>query len=121
MWRFIREPSSAVWLAVKKNDGSRDECCRHEKPNRELAEHYEQLRSDALSRPAGRAPALGLALFLRKGMTAWMRTWSSYIQVAAPETAPLPGAVQTWPLDIRAQMTAILAGMILTQQLGANR
>ena len=90
-------------------------------PKRELAEHYEQLRSDALSRPNGRAPAPGLALFLRQGMTAWMRTWFTYVQIAAPEAAALPGAVQPWPLDIRAQMIAILAGMILTQQLEANR
>jgi hypothetical protein len=50
-----------------------------------------------------------------------MRIWSPYIQVAAPETVPLPGAVQPWPLDIRAQMTAILAGMVLNPQPEVNR
>jgi hypothetical protein len=117
---------NAVWLAVKKNGANQDEVCRHETPNRDLAEHYEQLRSDALSRPTDRAPAPGLALFLRQGMTAWMRTWSQIAapkntQAAAPETAALPSAGEPWPLDIRAQMTAILAGMILTQQLEGSR
>jgi hypothetical protein len=84
--------------------------------NDALVAHYEHLRSDALSLEAGRSPAPGLALFLRKGMTAWMRAWSPCMN-AAPEMALPPSAKQSSPPEIRAQLAAILAAMILGQKL----
>src|ERR1035441_3523503 len=71
----------------------------------------------ALWASAANSPAPGLALFLRKGMTAWMRAWSPYTPNAAPEMALPPSANQSSPPDIRAQLTALLAGMILGQHL----
>ncbi|MCC6153792.1 MAG: hypothetical protein IT367_08555 [Candidatus Hydrogenedentes bacterium] len=80
--------------------------------------HYEQLRNDALSPAAGRSPAPGLALFLRKGMIAWMRAWSCLPNPAA-EVLPPPAATSSCPQDIRAQLAVLLAGLILGQQLEA--
>src|SRR5207245_788496 len=41
----------------------------------DLAAHYEQLRRDAMGRSTSGGQGLGLALFLRSGMTAWMEAW----------------------------------------------
>jgi hypothetical protein len=61
-----------------------------------LTEGYEVLREAVL---AGRAGGLGLALFLREGMAAWMRAWDGPrpgARVAAPprrgSDAPAGGA-----------------------------
>lgn len=82
---------------------------------------YEQLRKDALSSAAALCPAPGLALFLRKGMAAWMRAWSPCVQNAAPETVPRPDTPPPCPLDVRTQLAGILACMILDQQLEITR
>lgn len=91
--------------------------------NHDLAIQYEQLRKDALSLRAGYAIPPGLALFLRNGMLAWMRAWSPCKQNANPETAPQsnsPHAAPHCSLEIRTQMAAILASMILGQQWEAT-
>ena len=91
-----------------------------EKRNDDWVAHYEQLRNDALSRPAGHVPAPGLALFLRKGMAAWMHAWSCCMPKPAPETASLPDAAPTCSVDLRTQIAVILAGMILGRQPEAS-
>ena len=53
----------------------------------DLAAHYEQLRRDAIGRPAHGGAGLGLALFLRRGMTAWMQAWSECAGNIEPEHA----------------------------------
>jgi len=82
----------------------------------DLVAGYKQLRNDALSLPAGHTPTPGLALFLRKGLTAWMRVWSSCIPKPTQETALLPGAVPSCSVDVRAQIATIVAGMIRGRQ-----
>ena len=77
---------------------------------------YEQLRGDVLSLGVGQTAALGLALFLRQGMTAWMRASSRYIPTIGAGTLTSPATIQDFSLDIRFEMTNILAGMILGQQ-----
>ncbi len=85
-----------------------------------LAEQYEHLRKEAVSLAAGRRPAPGLALFLRKGMAAWMGA-SSSLGVTVPETpAALSGDPCWWPCDIRSQATTILTSMILEQKPEVN-
>jgi len=82
---------------------------------------YEQLRIDVLSQAAG--SGLGLVLFLRQGMTAWMR--ASKCTVA---TVPLPtgksaqplNAVSPLPCDVRSQAAVILAGIILSHPMETN-
>ena len=74
-----------------------------------------------MSSAAVLCPAPGLALFLRKGMTAWMRAWPPCVQNAAPGTVPRPDTPPPCPLDVRTQLAGILAGMILDQQLEITR
>lgn len=82
-----------------------------------MVAHYEQMRGTALDPLNHRlVTPPGLALFLRQGMTAWMRASSSCVntpacdsdRVAATEQPPLPQS-------LRAQLAMILAGMILSQ------
>jgi hypothetical protein len=49
-------------------------------------------------------------------MTAWMQAWSECTGTAEPATRSQPGANETIPLDMRSQLTALLAGMILSLQ-----
>jgi hypothetical protein len=58
---------------------------------------------------------LGLALFLRSGMTAWMQAWSECARVDT-ETRSVPGGNETVPVELRSQLTSLLAGMILSLQ-----
>jgi len=82
----------------------------------DLAAQYEQLRSDALRSPGGRGCGLGLVLFLRQGMLPWMRAASRCTSERQPRSS-LPPRVETiLPLEIRNQITIVLAAMIVGQQ-----
>ena len=72
-----------------------------------------------MSRTAHCGEGLGLALFLRRGMTAWMQAWSECAGVET-ETCSLSGAKETIPLQMRSQLTTLLAGMILSLQQEAT-
>ena len=89
-------------------------------PRQNLTAHYEQLRRDAMSQPAHGGGGLGLALFLRRGMTAWMQAWSECAG-AETETCPISGDEETMPADTRSQLAALLAGMILSLRQEATR
>ena len=56
-----------------------------------LVERYEQLRAVALGTTAV-AHGHGLALFVRRGMTPWMRAWSSYTHPEPATDASRPSA-----------------------------
>ncbi|MBV8843258.1 MAG: hypothetical protein JO307_10650 [Bryobacterales bacterium] len=77
---------------------------------------YEQLRRDAIARLAYRGEGLGLALFLRRGMTAWMQAWSECTANIEPSTRMEPGVDETIPAGLRSQIATLLAGMILCLQ-----
>ena len=80
--------------------------------HRALTAQYEQLRGDALNRAGLPAHGFGLALFLRQGMTAWMRAWSEWTsEIPAPVACSVPLAVPV-PLAVRSQLTLILASML---------
>lgn len=87
-----------------------------------LTARYEELRSDVLHDFRGHGQGLGIALFLHRGMLAWMRAWPRSLgcspQQAYPEQRPLlPSASDSiLPPDVRSQMTAVVAAMILGQQ-----
>lgn len=66
-----------------------------------------------MSRPAHNGGGLGLALFLRRGMTAWMQAWSECAD-AETEACSISGSKETLPADIRSQLATVLAGMILS-------
>jgi hypothetical protein len=69
-----------------------------------------------MSRSTSSAQSLGLALFLRRGMTAWMQAWSEYAGNIEPPTPAQPGTDETMSVDMRSQITTLLAGMILSLQ-----
>jgi len=83
----------------------------------DLVARYEQLRRDAMQQPpAHRGEGLGLALFLRRGMTAWMQAWSECAAHVEPGTRPQDSVDRTMSADMRSQITTLLAGMILCLQ-----
>jgi len=73
---------------------------------------YEQLRTDVLSQAAG--SGFGLIVFLRQGMTAWMRACACAVApVPASKSAQLLNPVNSLPGDVRSQAAVILAGILL--------
>jgi hypothetical protein len=82
------------------------------------AVRYEQLRNDVLSHAAG--GGFGLILFLRQGMTAWMRASSCAVTPVPPLASK---SVQPWnanrslPCDVRSQAAVILAGILLSHPM----
>jgi len=86
----------------------------------DLTEQYEQLRREATGCSEHGAQGLGLALFLRRGMTAWMQAWSQCADPGAPHTRPQPASVASVPIDLRAQIATLLAGIILSLQQEAT-
>jgi hypothetical protein len=76
-----------------------------------LIARYEELRRQALGRFG--AQAQGLALFMQRGMSAWMQAWSQC--VAAPPASPAqpPQAQETCPVQLHADVAALLASMVL--------
>jgi hypothetical protein len=86
----------------------------------DLTEQYEQLRREATCCSEQAAQGLGLALFLRRGMTAWMQAWSQCTDCAAPKTHPWPATPAAVPMDLRTQIATLLAGIILGLQQEAT-
>ncbi|HEV2224805.1 MAG TPA: hypothetical protein VGR84_17575 [Candidatus Acidoferrales bacterium] len=72
-----------------------------------------------MSRSSHSGGGLGLALFLRRGMTAWMQAWSECAAVET-ETCSISGGKETIPADMRSQLAALLASMILSLQQEAT-
>src|SRR5260370_27149445 len=73
---------------------------------------YEQLRTDVLNHAAG--SGFGLIVFLRQGMTAWMRACACAVApVPASKSAQLLNPVNSLPGDVRSQAAVILAGILL--------
>lgn len=76
-----------------------------------LVARYEELRRQALGRFG--AQAQGLALFMRRGMCAWMQAWSQC--VVAPPTSPAqpPQTQEICPVQLHADVVTLLASMVL--------
>jgi hypothetical protein len=85
-----------------------------------LTEQYEQLRREATSCSEHAAQGLGLALFLRRGMTAWMQAWSQCTDGVTPNAHPRPATPAAVPMDLRTQIATLLAGIILGLQQEAT-
>jgi len=75
-----------------------------------LVTHYEDLRALALK---GMGRGLGLALFLRQGMKAWIEACSQWSPQVSRETTSNLSQDYELPLDSRDQLVVILAGMAL--------
>ncbi len=91
----------------------------HSIPQQEWVTRYEQLRSDALSRGHGVASGIGLTVFLRQGLTAWMRACCSVVAPPIREFLQ-PGPVSSLSCDVRTQAVLILAGILLGNRSEAN-
>lgn len=74
---------------------------------------YEALRGDALGGHGG-ASRLGLALFVRRGMAAWMRAWAEVKEVRGPRGREGPGREGTRPVAAGEELVLVLATMALS-------
>jgi hypothetical protein len=79
----------------------------------DLVAHYEQLRRDARDVPARCREGLGLALFLRRGMAAWMQAWSPCTSCVTPQAQTLPATTAPGPVDVRVQVATLPAEIIV--------
>ena len=77
----------------------------------DLTEQYEQLRREATSHSVHGRKGLGLVLFLRRGMTAWIQAWSQC--TVTPKAHSQPAMAGAIPIDLRTQVATLLAGIIL--------
>ena len=74
---------------------------------------YEQLRSQALGELFPDVQGLGLAMFMRKGMAAWIQAWSEH---AAKGKIVNPQSLDTGklaPENTIGQITTVLTNMIM--------
>jgi hypothetical protein len=82
-----------------------------------LVKHYEVLRNEAVCRDGQRICIRGLALFMRQGMAAWMRSVNEQ-PVSAPlrevcdKELPLPMGVEQSVVDILAAMAWATSGEV---------
>jgi hypothetical protein len=86
-----------------------------------LAAGYEELRGAALGAGApGSGRGIGLALFLRSGMAAWMESCAALVPPpgAASALAATPPLV---PLDLRLEVATLLAEMALAVHAHGGR
>ena len=84
----------------------------------DLASQYEVLRQEATDAVSSGPRGHGLALFLARGMSAWVEA----LATLAPKTASPPSQdpsgqghdrVPDLPLSVRADLRMVLAGMVL--------
>jgi hypothetical protein len=78
-----------------------------------LASNYEDLRREALA-GAGGDRGVGLALFIRRGMSRWMDTCTEIL--AGPTVAPPQRHIEEQPHldpDLRVEVAMVLAQMAL--------
>ena len=81
-----------------------------------LVEQYEQLRREATRGAGNGGQGLGLALFLRSGMAAWMQAWSQCVSSVGANAQSQSATMTSAPIDVRAQIATLLAGIILNLQ-----
>lgn len=79
-------------------------------PREELTTYYEELRTQAL---AATGRGLGLTLFLREGMYAWMCACAESVALAQRNTANRVVAMERGEVVAPAEFTMLLAGLAL--------
>jgi hypothetical protein len=78
--------------------------------------HYETLRREATGAPTEGARSHGLALFLLRGMSAWLQALAALgsLEAASCPSANVPDDRRRAPLPgTRAELMSVLAGMVL--------
>jgi hypothetical protein len=105
-------------LANKKNGADRREGLAEivAGPSPELVDRYEELRHQALGE-AGRG--LGMVVFLRDGMKAWMDAWMNETLLIR-EPSLRPAASISVPQGVRDEAILVLAEMALRVQPEVN-
>jgi hypothetical protein len=78
-----------------------------------LISHYEQLRAQALGKLFPSSQGLGLALFMRKGMTVWSQTWSEHTPEVKPKDTMVLDCSKIVPENISGKITTMLTNMIM--------
>ena len=81
---------------------------------------YEQLRQEALAGPSGTGRGHGLALFVMRGMSAWLRALSALVPARPTEPASLCSVPALSPTT-RSELTNVLADMVLACSQEAAR
>ena len=81
---------------------------------------YEDLRCQAVGAP-GFHNGLGMVLFLRRGMTAWMKARLQVTSARAGSPCRRGDSDERIPLDMRGEAALILAGMALGGLQGGRR
>jgi hypothetical protein len=76
-----------------------------------LIARYEELRRQALGRCG--AQAQGLALFMRRGMSAWMQAWSQCVASPPSPAQPQQQIQEICPVQLHADVATLLASMVL--------
>jgi len=89
----------------------------HSNSDQDAALHYEQLRRDALGRSS--IGSVGLTLFLRQGMAAWMQACAVGALLPARDSVTPANAANPLPADVRSA-AVILAGIILHSRPGTS-
>ncbi len=84
-------------------------------PKEALSDRYEELRGQVLG--VSREHGLGLAIFLGRGMAAWIEAWASCGSRVRPPEGQTRGPDDTGPVSLPAifvaEVASVLAGMVL--------
>lgn len=89
-----------------------------------IVDQYEALRREAMEADSGRGVGHGLALFLYRGMSAWISALSVLVRRPMPGASPQDDRLRRFKVDLlpatRCDLTAVMADMVLacyTQEL----
>ncbi len=85
----------------------------------DLLARYEELRRNVLGARSG-GLAVGLGMFVRQGMAAWMTAWSSTGDQATAAPRAHPDAGAGMPQGAQAEIVALLASMALGSMQGVT-
>jgi hypothetical protein len=82
-----------------------------------IVDQYEALRREAIEADSGGAVGHGLALFLYRGMTAWISALSVLARRPMAGVTPQEGSLRRLTVElppaIRCDLTAVMADMVL--------
>ena len=79
-----------------------------------LLNRYEQLRRQALGELFTEGAGLGLALFIRRGMTAWMKAWTEHVSGVGAVGIRKPVVENAIQQNISNQVTMVLTNMVMS-------
>lgn len=82
---------------------------------KDLAARYEELRAQALETSGRPGRAWGWALFLRKGMAAWLGAWQEHFPPGDPEFTVPYGAIPQTGHEQQREIVMVWTGMVMGQ------